>query len=38
MAKLESLYIAGENVEWYSHVEFLKKLNVELSHDLAILF
>lgn len=40
--KLESLFIAGRNVRYYSHCgkqvgHFSKKLKIELLYDLAIL-
>lgn len=40
MEKLEPLYVAGRNENWYSHCEkvwqFLKKVNTELPYDLLI--
>ena len=42
MEKLEPLFIADENVKWYSPWkivwQFLKKLNIELLYDPAIPF
>ena len=39
---MECLYIIGGNVKWYSFFEkqcpFLKKLNVQLSHDSVLPF
>lgn len=43
MWRNSSLYIAGGNTKWFSHCRkqfgrFLKKLHIELSYDLMILF
>ena len=35
--KKEPSYTVGGNVNWYNHYGFLKKLNIELSYDPAIL-